>query len=1333
MTTSLVSFLVAFLVAAAGTPLVRAVSRRIGAVDRPDSVRKLHNGEVPLLGGIAIYIAFAAPVLALLLVHRNDVSHLLYLHLGKVAALMGGAGIALAMGIMDDVKGLPAHWKLLLQAVAATVAFSGGFCIHAVSNPFGQPVVLGLLAYPVTVLWFLACMNAVNLLDGLDGLAAGVCLFATLTLFLVSLFFGNVLGYVLMACLGGALLGFLLYNFYPASIFLGDSGSMLLGFLVAALSLLGVARKAEAAVALVIPVMALGLPMFDTFLAVIRRWWKKLPIAGADRQHIHHFLLRCGFSHRRAVLVLYGVCIAFGAGAVLVTAGRNEITVMVLGSVGIMAFVCVRLFGPLRFSEVMSRLSDDWSRGRRSGHARMMVEHAVVLMRAAQSPEALWSALCQALPAMELDLARLHLSDEFADGSGHMTWFRDPACEVDPTSVGGDVWFIRLTLQENGRTLGELQFARVSADGGPLPVVPELVERLRAEMGERMVQVMQEQHMLRAEPSPGTRDALTAPVARPRLLAHAPSSTEQAKPMRDRVSADPAGTGAGAGEEIRHAYDVEYGRGLGQRAAKGVAWSFVGRFGALLIRMLVQLYLARILAPEAFGLLGMAIVVVTFLGMFRDAGLHSAVVQRKALTDADLSTLFWLNAGVGVVLAALLAAAGPLAAAFYGQPDLKWIIALMAPSILFDSLYQVPDAMLRRRLEFGHLSLLVIASSLVAGAVSITMALVGFGVWSLVARIVVQSLVRGVLTWRHAEWRPCFRFSLAAARPFMVFGLPVIGVMFLNYFNRQFDCLVIGKVLGPEALGYYAVAYMLMLMPLQQFSTTICSVALPVFSFMQDDKEEVRRQYLRILRVTALLVFPVMTMIGVLARVWVPWLLGAKWAPAVRPVQILAPLGAFQALYTTVGLIFRSQARTDMELRMLVAVTPFVVASFLVGVGYGVVGVCVAYTVVMLIATLVVVTIALKGVGGTCGDFLRAIASPILCTGIMLAGMLAVWFLAGALTAAVFLALSCVLGACVYITATLAIDRKCVRDLVSFMESCMKGSSSPRQAGRGASDTDSIWGNWCAADMEHGRDWAKGPGDLDAERIRATIAAIPEDAETVLDAGCGNGWLCNSLKGSRQVFAVDYSIDALKHVMVPKAQADLVRLPFADRSFDAVICCEVLEHLDEARCLRAVRELARVARKCVIVTVPNAQDLDRSLFRCPRCSVLFNPAGHLQSFDRESLRRLFAGASERDVTCLDVRETGTTRFRPESALTRRLDPARYGLWPARSGVVCPRCAYVGNGTPGIGSRLWRVGYRLLKLLIHPHTQRRGRWVLSVYAIGEVRDQQSDSSISARAV
>jgi UDP-GlcNAc:undecaprenyl-phosphate GlcNAc-1-phosphate transferase len=264
-------------------------------MDDASDMRKVHNGAIPRLGGVGIYLAFYLPFLGFLFYH-NRVSNFLFSDMRQFLGLLICSTIILGLGIYDDIKGANARKKLIVQTITAIILFSFGFEIRSVSNPFGGSIYLGWLSLPVTVFWLVGLSNAFNLIDGIDGLASGVAFFATSTLLAVALFLGNILPSLFTAALAGATLGFLRYNFNPARIFMGDSGSLFLGFTIAAISIHGSA-KAHAAVAILIPIVALGLPIIDTLLAMARRLYRGLPIPTADREHIHHKLIKHGFSH----------------------------------------------------------------------------------------------------------------------------------------------------------------------------------------------------------------------------------------------------------------------------------------------------------------------------------------------------------------------------------------------------------------------------------------------------------------------------------------------------------------------------------------------------------------------------------------------------------------------------------------------------------------------------------------------------------------------------------------------------------------------------------------------------------------------------------------------------------------------------------------------------------------------------------------------------------------------------------------------------------------------------------------------------------------------------
>jgi len=305
-------------------------------MDDDRELRRVHNGSIPRLGGVGIYLAFYLPFLGFLF-YQNRVSNFLFSDIHQFLGLLICSTIILGLGIYDDIKGANVRKKLIVQTIAAIILFYFGFEIQRISNPFGSAINLGWLSLPITVVWLVGLSNAFNLIDGIDGLASGVAFFAASTLLAVALFLGNILPSLFTAALAGASLGFLRYNFNPARIFMGDSGSLFLGFTIAAISIHG-SEKAHVAVAILVPIVALGLPIMDTLLAISRRVYRGLPIPTADREHIHHKLIKYGFSHRRAALMLYSFCIVLSSLAVLLAISSRVLVGIILIFLGF--FIC---------------------------------------------------------------------------------------------------------------------------------------------------------------------------------------------------------------------------------------------------------------------------------------------------------------------------------------------------------------------------------------------------------------------------------------------------------------------------------------------------------------------------------------------------------------------------------------------------------------------------------------------------------------------------------------------------------------------------------------------------------------------------------------------------------------------------------------------------------------------------------------------------------------------------------------------------------------------------------------------------------------------------------
>lgn len=313
------------------TPMARKLAYRIGAVDVPKDNRRVHKEPIPRLGGLAIYMATISTFLFFC-----DFSF------QKTAAILIGSAMIVVMGVFDDVKALPAKLKLLVQIAAAFVLIFSGFQINFFTNWLqpNQLVYLSWLSIPVTLVWIVGITNTVNLIDGLDGLATGVSITAALALAYVAHANGFQQAATLTMIIAGACLGFLPHNFNPAKIFMGDTGSLFLGYMLAAISILG---SLKSATALLVPIIALGLPIFDTTFAIVRRYLNGKPIMEADKGHLHHRLLHIGLSQKRAVLFLYLKSGLFGLGAVLLANQKYLNGFAVLFAVAILILIPINM------------------------------------------------------------------------------------------------------------------------------------------------------------------------------------------------------------------------------------------------------------------------------------------------------------------------------------------------------------------------------------------------------------------------------------------------------------------------------------------------------------------------------------------------------------------------------------------------------------------------------------------------------------------------------------------------------------------------------------------------------------------------------------------------------------------------------------------------------------------------------------------------------------------------------------------------------------------------------------------------------------------------------
>ena len=345
------TFVLALLSAFVLTRYVRDFATARGWVAAPTQDRHLHSNPLPRLGGVAIYLSFSCCMgMAALWAMYSGRFHSTF-SLKTLFTIFAPASLVFLLGVYDDLHGVGPYFKFSIQGIAATMLFAGGLRIVNIPVLFGEHKLPWFVGLAFTILWVLAITNAFNLIDGLDGLAAGSALFSTLVAFVVALLNGPSLVTVMTIALAGAILGFLRFNFNPATIFLGDSGSLFIGFLLSALALEG-AQKAPTIVAVAIPVVSFGLPILETSLSIVRRLISGRPVFTADAEHIHHKLLQHGMTHRQVVILLYGVSAIFAMLSLFLLWPTGSSLGLVLAVLGIGVWIGVQHLGYLEFGEL---------------------------------------------------------------------------------------------------------------------------------------------------------------------------------------------------------------------------------------------------------------------------------------------------------------------------------------------------------------------------------------------------------------------------------------------------------------------------------------------------------------------------------------------------------------------------------------------------------------------------------------------------------------------------------------------------------------------------------------------------------------------------------------------------------------------------------------------------------------------------------------------------------------------------------------------------------------------------------------------------------------------
>lgn len=491
---------------------------------------------------------------------------------------------------------------------------------------------------------------------------------------------------------------------------------------------------------------------------------------------------------------------------------------------------------------------------------------------------------------------------------------------------------------------------------------------------------------------------------------------------------------------------LESGRdAIGAGMRTGVAWKAASQITLQVSRLVVALVLARLLAPGEWGVAAMVLVFSGFVVVFTDNALGTALIQRRRLRHGDCSTVYWINAGVGIVLMLLgFAVSGPLAD-FYGEDEVQPLFMALSVGFLVSALGTTQIALLAREMQFRRLELRQIAATLVGAAAGITIALEGYGAWAIVGQQLAEIGASTLILWFVTPWRPRLSFSGASVRRLGGFAGNVFGENLLYQAGRNLTTLLIGRFLGAPALGTYALATNVILVPFTRIAAPLQQVFFPAFSRMGDDRERIADVWVRVTRLVGSISIPSLVGLAIVAPEFVDVVLGPRWEEATTVIQILAFVGVVQSLQTLTGEVLLALNRAGTLFRFTAVWFAASVGAFAIGVEWGIVGVATAYAVATALLEPLRAYLATRALGISVWRFVRSVGGVVQATAAMAAVVMAARaaLLAVGVPAAARLVLLVVLGAAAYVAACLWRAPELSREIRS-VASRRRGAVAPR-------------------------------------------------------------------------------------------------------------------------------------------------------------------------------------------------------------------------------------------------------------------------------------------------
>lgn len=422
---------------------------------------------------------------------------------------------------------------------------------------------------------------------------------------------------------------------------------------------------------------------------------------------------------------------------------------------------------------------------------------------------------------------------------------------------------------------------------------------------------------------------------------------------------------------------------LKSKVKNGLKWTFVDQILSQVIFLVFSIFLARILTPSIFGIVSMVTIFSNFAALFIDLGFSAALIQKKEVTAAHYSSVFWLNVGIGFLMYLIFYVSAPLISLFYNQPELTLLIRVICLSFIVSSFASVQANILIKELHFKKKVIINWIAMLIGYALAFIMAYNGYGVWSLVMMTLLTAILNSILYWFVSKWVPLFIFEWKKVKELSHYGLNFLGEASVNYWSRNFDNFIIAKVLGSTDLGIYTRAYSLMLLPLRNVSTIITKVMFPAFSKKQDDIQVLKKYYLSIIQFIALITFPLMIGLSLVSKEFVLLFFGDKWSAMIPVLSILSGLGAIQSIVSLNGLIYNSLGKVNIAFKVSILTNIVLVIAFIIGVNYGLIGVAYSYLIASALLLIPMYQIAIKQINTSLLEVFKTIKGIVLATLLM--------------------------------------------------------------------------------------------------------------------------------------------------------------------------------------------------------------------------------------------------------------------------------------------------------------------------------------------------------------